>query len=113
MRHAPQRSCIGCRTVREKRDLVRVVLTPEGPLALDPSGKAPGRGAYLCGTESCLALAVKRKALERAFRQTLPLGAVAGLEAGMRAWLAEQPAGSEATEGMNAKSPKRNAGADR
>ena len=102
--------------MREKRDLVRLVLSPEGSVALDPRGKAPGRGAYLCASETCLAQAVKRKALERAFRQPLPSGAIAGLEAEMRAWLAEQPARSEApevTEAMNANSPERKLGADR
>ncbi|MFN3649397.1 MAG: RNase P modulator RnpM [Armatimonadota bacterium] len=80
MRRSPQRSCIGCRTVREKRDLVRVALTPEGKLALDPSGKLPGRGAYLCPDPACLTSALKRKSFDRAFRQAVPRDAVAELE---------------------------------
>jgi predicted RNA-binding protein YlxR (DUF448 family) len=113
MRSAPQRSCIGCRTVRDKRDLVRLVFSPDERLALDPSGKAPGRGAYLCKSDVCLAQAVKRKALERAFRQPLPQGVVAELETGMRTWLAEQPTGTEAARAVENAPPTKNAGADR
>lgn len=67
---APQRTCIGCRQVREKRDLVRLVLPAEGPVAVDPTGKRNGRGAYICrqsGT-TCLDQARKRRALTRALR---------------------------------------------
>jgi hypothetical protein len=72
MRHSPQRSCVGCRAVREKRELVRVVQTPDGQFLLDPTGKLAGRGAYVCPAAACVAQAVKRKSFERAFRQPLP-----------------------------------------
>ncbi|HEY2705865.1 MAG TPA: YlxR family protein [Candidatus Dormibacteraeota bacterium] len=68
----PERTCIGCRTVRPKRELLRIVLPAEGPAALDPTGKRNGRGAYLCrdrGT-TCLAQARRRHALVRALRTT-------------------------------------------
>lgn len=63
----PQRQCVGCRTMKNKRDLIRVVKSPEGEISLDFVGKKPGRGAYLCPDGACLARARKTKALERAF----------------------------------------------
>lgn len=68
----PERTCVGCRTVRPKRELVRIVLSAEGPAAVDPTGKRNGRGAYLCrdrGT-TCLVQARRRHALVRALRTT-------------------------------------------
>ncbi len=87
MRRSPQRSCIGCRTVRAKGDLVRVVHTPEGAFALDSGGKVAGRGAYLCPSPACLATAVKRKSFDRAFRQSVPAEAVGTLEARIQEYL--------------------------
>lgn len=55
----------------QKRELLRVVLTPEGTVELDDTGKQNGRGAYLCANEDCLKQARKRKALERAFKQAI------------------------------------------
>jgi len=49
-RRAPQRTCVACRTTRDKRDLLRVVRAPDGSVSFDASGKAAGRGAYLCAT---------------------------------------------------------------
>lgn len=72
MHRSPQRSCIGCRAVRDKKDLVRLVHTPEGSYRLDPTGKLSGRGAYLCPSLVCLNGAVKRKGFDRAFRETVP-----------------------------------------
>ncbi|MBI3942088.1 MAG: YlxR family protein [Chloroflexi bacterium] len=65
-KHVPQRTCIACRQVRDKRDLVRVVRTPEGSIEIDERGKRNGRGAYLCRSSTCWALALNRKALEHA-----------------------------------------------
>ncbi|MFS8640208.1 MAG: YlxR family protein, partial [Symbiobacteriaceae bacterium] len=53
-KHVPQRTCIGCRAVRPKRELLRIVRTPEGEILFDPSGRRAGRGAYLCPSASCL-----------------------------------------------------------
>ena len=64
----PQRICVGCREMKEKRQLIRVVRTPEGELKIDKTGKHPGRGAYLCPQQACLAKALKSKGLERAFQ---------------------------------------------
>lgn len=90
MRRSPQRSCVGCRAVRGKKELVRIVHTPDGLFLLDPSGKSAGRGAYLCPDPTCLSAAVKRKSFDRAFRQTVPREAVAALEDGIREYLRAQ-----------------------
>ena len=68
----PMRTCIGCRTEKPKRELIRVVRSPEGTLSLDFKGKAPGRGAYLCRDAECLKRAVKSRAIERALSVTVP-----------------------------------------
>lgn len=65
----PMRMCVGCRQMRPKKELVRVVRSAEGAVNIDPVGKAPGRGAYLCRDASCLERAMKSRALERAFEQ--------------------------------------------
>jgi uncharacterized protein len=52
-RKLPQRTCIGCRDVSDKRKLIRIVRTPAGSLALDPKGRAAGRGAYICASPDC------------------------------------------------------------
>lgn len=77
----PQRMCVGCRQMKEKPQLIRVVRSPEGEVSLDERGKKPGRGAYLCPDPACLKRAVKSKALERAFSAPLPADVLAGLEA--------------------------------
>ena len=68
----PQRQCVGCRERKEKRELIRVVRSPEGGISLDFKGKKPGRGAYLCPNPDCLTKAKKKKALERCFEQPVP-----------------------------------------
>lgn len=71
VRRSPLRSCIGCRAIRPKRELVRLVRTPEDALVLDWTGKLPGRGAYLCPEPDCLRTALKRNSLDRAFRRPI------------------------------------------
>lgn len=68
----PQRQCLGCREMKSKRELIRVVRSPEGEISLDFKGKKPGRGAYLCSDPQCLKRARKSKALERAFSLPIP-----------------------------------------
>ena len=68
----PMRLCLGCREMKPKRELIRVVRSPEGEISLDFRGKANGRGAYLCDDPACLQRAIKRKALSRAFRTQVP-----------------------------------------
>ena len=62
MKKKPQRSCVSCRTVRDKSDLLRVVVTPDGDVAYDPTGKLAGRGAYLCRNEECITAELKKAA---------------------------------------------------
>ncbi len=62
MKKKPQRSCVSCRTVRDKSDLLRVVVTPEGDVRYDPTGKLAGRGAYLCRNEECITAELKKAA---------------------------------------------------
>ena len=68
----PQRQCVGCREMKEKKALLRVVRSPEGEVSLDFGGKKPGRGAYVCHDVACLQKARKAKALERAFETAIP-----------------------------------------
>ena len=68
----PMRQCIGCREMKPKKELIRVVRSPEGTISLDFRGKAPGRGAYLCPDAACLKRAIKAKALNRAFETEIP-----------------------------------------
>lgn len=62
---APERKCVGCGQMHEKRDMMRVIKTPEGEIMPDPTGKKNGRGAYLCYDRACLEKAVRHKGLER------------------------------------------------
>ena len=68
----PQRQCMGCRERRAKRELIRVVRTPEGNVSLDFGGKMNGRGAYLCPNPECLKKAIRSKALERSLEVEIP-----------------------------------------
>ncbi|ACA59437.1 RNase P modulator RnpM [Candidatus Desulforudis audaxviator] len=64
----PLRMCLGCREMRPKKELIRVVRTPAGTVEIDPTGKRPGRGAYVCGRESCVDQAVETRRLEKALK---------------------------------------------
>lgn len=68
----PMRQCVGCREMKPKKELIRVVKSPEGGISLDFRGKAPGRGAYVCPDGACLKKAIKSRALERAFETAIP-----------------------------------------
>ena len=82
-RKIPQRQCVGCRTMTDKRELVRIVKTPEGEIVLDTTGKKSGRGAYVCRNPECLRKARKSRALERAFETAIPAEVYGALEAQM------------------------------
>lgn len=71
-RKIPLRCCTGCNEQKPKKELVRVVRSPQGEIALDRVGKMPGRGAYLCPSAQCLAKARKAKRLERALDAQIP-----------------------------------------
>ncbi|NLD86895.1 MAG: YlxR family protein [Clostridiales bacterium] len=68
----PIRQCLGCREHFPKRELIRIVRSPEGEISLDFKGKKPGRGAYICRNPECLKKIHKSKALERAFECAVP-----------------------------------------
>ncbi|MBC7186265.1 MAG: YlxR family protein [Calditrichaeota bacterium] len=70
--HLPLRTCVGCRQVREKRRLLRIVRASDGTLTVDDEGTAPGRGAYVCRNAACVQLARKRRALDRSLRIHVP-----------------------------------------
>lgn len=80
----PLRQCLGCREMKPKGELIRVVRSPQGEISLDFKGKKPGRGAYLCPDPVCLAKIKKSRALERAFSAQLPEEVYAGLEQQMK-----------------------------
>lgn len=77
----PMRQCTGCQTSRPKRELVRVVHGPDGEISIDPVGKKPGRGAYLCPDPECLKKAQKKKALERSLKVEIPAAVYEALAA--------------------------------
>ncbi len=64
-RKLPQRTCLGCQAVKPKREMIRIVRTPDGVLEVDPTGKRSGRGAYVCPSMECLELLKKGKRLEK------------------------------------------------
>ena len=67
----PMRMCVGCREMKPKKELIRVVRSPEGVVSMDPVGKKPGRDAYVCRSEACLKRAIKQKQLERQLETSL------------------------------------------
>lgn len=81
----PQRQCVGCRTMKDKKELIRVVKSPEGDITLDATGKKSGRGAYVCPDGECLKKARKSRALERAFDTAIPPEVYEDLEKEMEA----------------------------
>ncbi len=81
----PLRQCMGCRERRPKRELIRVVRSPEGNVSLDFGGKMNGRGAYLCPNPECLKKAVRSKSLERSLETAIPEEVYARLQKEMEA----------------------------
>lgn len=68
----PERQCLGCNEHKPKRELMRVVRTPDGRVTLDFTGRTNGRGAYICRDVKCLRKAVKSKRLDRSLGVTIP-----------------------------------------
>ena len=79
-KNVPLRMCIACREMKSKREMTRVVRTAEGEIRLDPTGKAPGRGAYVCGGEECLKKLQTKRLLNRAFSSDVSAAVYAGFE---------------------------------
>ena len=73
----PMRRCVGCGASKEKNELIRVVRDTEGQIHIDVTGRANGRGAYICRDEKCLEQAIKKKGLDRTLKVSVP-GEVAG-----------------------------------
>ena len=67
MKKLPKRTCIGCNTQKDKKELVRIVKSKDGKISLDKTGKMPGRGAYICDNSECLEKAIRSKKLEKCF----------------------------------------------
>jgi predicted RNA-binding protein YlxR (DUF448 family) len=78
-KHVPQRICVACRTAHPKRELIRIVHTPEGMVTIDETGKHKGRGAYLCRQRACWETALMHKPLERALKTTIAAETMAQL----------------------------------
>ena len=81
----PMRKCVGCGEMKPKKELRRIVRSPEGDVSFDPTGKKSGRGAYLCADPACLAKAQKGKKLERAFDCSIAPEVYASLAASLDA----------------------------
>ena len=73
MKKVPIRTCIGCNEAKPKRELIRVVKTAEGDVSIDFTGRANGRGAYICNNVDCLEKAVKTRRLSRAFSMQIDM----------------------------------------
>ena len=71
-RKIPMRKCIGCQEMKSKKELIRVIKTPEDQIEIDLTGRKNGRGAYICNSKECLAKAIKNKGLERSFKMPIP-----------------------------------------
>lgn len=71
MKEMPKRTCIGCNEIKLKKELIRIVKNKEGQIFIDRTGKANGRGAYICDNIECLQKAIKTKRLERTFETNI------------------------------------------
>lgn len=72
IKKVPLRQCIGCGEMKNKKEMLRVIKTPEDEFCLDITGKKNGRGAYLCKQQECLQKAIKNKGMERSFKMSIP-----------------------------------------
>jgi predicted RNA-binding protein YlxR (DUF448 family) len=85
MKKQPERMCVSCRKMNSKKSLIRLVLTPEGEISLDPTGKKPGRGAYVCRNRNCLKLAIKGHRFDKNLKARVDDAIVASLTIAMEA----------------------------
>jgi predicted RNA-binding protein YlxR (DUF448 family) len=112
-RKVPQRTCVGCRTVQGKRELVRVVRTPEGEVVVDPTGKRNGRGAYVHRSPECVELALKRGGLERGLNVKLTPEIRATLEELARPSASAPHEAASSPEGAKSERPEQEGGSER
>lgn len=80
----PQRMCVGCQEMKNKKELIRIVRTPESEILLDPTGKKSGRGAYVCPNEACVTKAYKEKRLEKSLKCAVDEAVYESLKAGVQ-----------------------------
>lgn len=76
----PMRQCVGCGEMKSKKELIRVIKTPEEEIVLDATGRKNGRGAYICASMECLKTAMKRRGLERSLKVSIPTEVYDSLE---------------------------------
>ncbi len=79
----PQRMCVACRTMRAKKELIRLVASQDGEIALDPTGKKPGRGAYICRSRHCLEQAIRGRRMDKGLKTRVDEKIIAALAAEM------------------------------
>ena len=79
-KHKPQRTCVVCRETKDKRELIRIVRTPEGKVSIDPTGKANGRGAYLCRKVECIEQGLQKGRVARALQVNLSAAELIALQ---------------------------------
>ena len=79
-KHIPQRTCVGCGETKPKGELIRIVRTESGSVAIDPTGRRSGRGVYLCNAKSCWLMGLKKEHLDRALRTRIAAEDRRGLE---------------------------------
>ena len=79
-KRVPLRKCIGCNEMKNKKEMMRVLKTPEGEITLDVTGRKNGRGAYVCFSKECLHKAIKNKGLERSLKMQIPQEVYENLE---------------------------------
>ena len=72
VKKVPQRQCIGCGEMKNKKEMIRILKTPEGEFVVDATGRKNGRGAYICPSMACFEKAVKSRGLERSFKMAIP-----------------------------------------
>lgn len=76
----PLRQCIGCKEMKSKKEMIRILKTAEGNILIDATGRKNGRGAYLCSSKECLKKAIKTKGLDRSFKMEIPQNVYEELE---------------------------------
>lgn len=89
-KHVPLRTCIVCHEKRAKRELIRVVHVPNEGIEIDPRGKRPGRGAYVCREPACWQATLEARTLSRALRFRVTDEDLAGIQAAIAAWLSAE-----------------------
>jgi uncharacterized protein len=94
----PQRMCVTCRTMRAKRELIRLVASQNGDIALDPTGKKPGRGAYVCRSRKCLEQAIRGRKLDKGLKTRVDERIIAALVAEMEILPPDAEDGAETGE---------------